>query len=647
MQAAESASRLSVEQDGTLLLDGARISPPESRSAVQTKRLVKATEHLAFFRDLRMELKAACPSIHYAICAAVTGESFASGAILFRGAQSLHSPLLVLSGRVTLLTSKTGFASASVEECLAPEVEAGSILSFSSVTWLEPRTVAAAACGPVQVLRLPARMFAERLKLSHLRMLSRRTAMLASLPLFDGCGAQVLRSLAHACVSVQHKQGEILAREGSVCEGLLVLLKGSARVSIKVPLEERCDVLICGDAPDATDETDMKDDAHANEDEHQDLLTMPSQRDDDGSAIEKTIAFISAPEVIGVIDLLDALLVCGRRAPYTVPDCLNLRPTTPVVEVRRLGLQTPERPTSVASVALCKDPEGDLSVTAFHGASVYAASATESVLIPTAAIVRHVGAAALSNLANAAFDRKIVRRALRSELQAQVAKERQERKLRSWSEMEVDETPPILLGQRATIIAAAALERLPARPQTAPHRSVPVSMTPSKSPASQRNEAALQMLDRATPIRTHFGLRRPTCHASTCSPHRPLGSLERRVSHSVSALPRVASTPGLLLGRKPILLPTRSSSPAHASPFRAKDQTFLRANNSQVHSMMGTDTYDRERVASGALARLSEASLDLARQPPNGEEATAKARSHEVASYKELARSLNDFEFDF
>jgi hypothetical protein len=400
--------------------------------------------------------------VHFRLCAGMQGQSCQSGDLIFSTSKSLHSPLLLLSGRATLLLNSGGGVQPCIDDCMPPEVEPGHCLSFASVTWLDPRTVAAAACGPLQLLRLPAQAYGEHAKLSHLRVLSRRAATLGSLPLLHGCDAPVLRALAHAAVSAQHRPGATLAREGSECKGLIVLTKGSARVCMTLNARG-------GVATSRNDHIPGCGEGCAGLATRMGTEGGTSDARDPLEGVERTIAQISAPEMIGVIDLIDALLAGVRKAPVELSSgCTHVGPANLTVEVRTLGPRQHEQPASGAALAASDaGPQGG-ATTAAHGATVRATSAGESMLLPTGAIVRHVGAVILSRLANVAFDRKLVRRALREEIQSQLEREAQEEKLRAQMYMEMDEPASIVLGGRAEAIAAAALRRPPPRPQRAP-----------------------------------------------------------------------------------------------------------------------------------------------------------------------------------
>lgn len=115
-----------------------------------------------------------------------------------------------------------------------PEVGPGQWLSRATATWLDASALAAIACCPTTLLWLPAEAYALRLKLTHLRTLSRRARLLDTLPQLVGCSPAALRSLAHAAVVSCHFPGARLAREGGACKGLLVLSSGSAKEKVAV-----------------------------------------------------------------------------------------------------------------------------------------------------------------------------------------------------------------------------------------------------------------------------------------------------------------------------------------------------------------------------------------------------------------------------
>jgi CRP-like cAMP-binding protein len=445
---------LAVASDGSIVLRGQALSTVNARSPAQIRDLMLLTEHLSFFRDLRTELSAAFPAVHYALCAGMQALSFQAGDLIFQTSKSLHSPLLLLSGRATLLVDNGGGILRCVEDCLPAEVETGHCLSSASVMWLDPRTVAAAACCPVQLLRLPAQAYGKHAKLPHLRVLSQRTATLNSLPLLNGCSASVLRSLAHAAVSAQHRPGETLAREGSACEGLIVLTKGSARV---------CITLDGGKGAAASwnhDASGVGEDCGSLA-KHTSTEGQANSAKEPRDGVERAIAQINAPELIGVIDLLEALLACGRNAPVEISSCAEVGAANLTVQVRVSRSSEVEGSGSGAAHAASDAGVRGGVPAATHGATVRAITVGASMLLPTCAIVRHVGAAILAQLASAAFDRKLVRRALREELQAQLAREAQEQKLRALSCTHSDEPACFILGGRAEAIAAAALRRPP------------------------------------------------------------------------------------------------------------------------------------------------------------------------------------------
>lgn len=602
---------LTVSRDGTLVLEGRSMRAPGLRPPAEVQQLMKATEQLSFFRDLRADLKADFPAVHYTMCAGMHGATFQSGEFLFRGGQSLQWPMLLLAGRATLLASATHGALD-----LPPELGPGQCLSFSSMTWLEPRAVAAAACCHVQLLRLPPAAYAERAKLSHLRMLSRRAAALGSLALLSGCTAPALRALAHAASAASHRQGTLLAREGAACQGLLVLLAGGAEVATELAGDRR------SSAP---------------------------------NRVERTIAFISAPEVIGVIDLLDALLNYGQHSPAAGHwRSAGLAYAAHAPERHRPGLGAKDDLAEVESYHT-------VVVDARHGVTVRAASAGETLLLPTAAIVRHLGASTLATLAHTAFDRKIVRRALKEELQAQFTRQLQEEQLRAQALLVLPPEEPVLLGNRANAIARASIPRPPSRPQTAVPRKGPRLVVSMSSP--RLSGAAIEMLTAPTTLRASMGSRRPSSSCmrpSSSSPYLPppLRSPGRAVQqtapprgHAVGHVPQPLRLSHSLSGfalrhlESPGARRVQSSSVGSDSPGSTRHSTGRALPPTSGRKPRFALPFEQAEDFSGA-AEAGYGRTPTAVRPPTTQKAWRHRTEGEQGLYEDLSASLSAIESD-
>ena len=243
-----SVLRLHGERMGLLPRDG-------RRSLSEARRLMPVTAQLRTMQDLRHELgDRPWGDVHLALCAELQPHFVPAGQLILSGMQALRRPMIILDGYATLLShpaptaSSSSSSSSSSSQPLrsrdddddddqpdeATELLPGDCLSAAITNWLHPRAIAAIARTDVQLLVLPGPVFTERCQLQLLRRLQRRERTLASLPLLRRRPASGLRALAHAAAEASYAAGQPICREGSVCDGLQVLLSGSAKVCVKL-----------------------------------------------------------------------------------------------------------------------------------------------------------------------------------------------------------------------------------------------------------------------------------------------------------------------------------------------------------------------------------------------------------------------------
>ena len=427
--------------------------PGQLRSLPEARRLMQLTLPLRSFREMRLEVGAtAWPDAHLALCLGLRPRYVPAGELLFDGMHMLRSPLLIIAGYGVLLAK----APASEQPEEAASLGPGECLSQASLTWLQPLAFAAVARTDVQILELPAAPFAKRLQLPLLQVLRRREDLLSELPLLRQCPHAGLRALAHAGLERVHANGAPILREGDACEGLEVLTSGVAVVSVHLaPLASSSSssglkkkLAPAGGAPD----------------------TAPSAQ----------LAEVGAPELLGVIDVLQALLDRGRKlaaathraaaaaaAPGSAPLCCAKAGSAAI---------------TAAASALAAEPLGGV-----HRASVTAHGKCRTLLLPTAELIRHLGTEALAELAAVAHDRSIIRSSLRTEAMRQ---RQRELTLATSSSYQKSLGPADPLGSRRDLLnvrsssTSSALGPGSARRKKPPPTVPPLAGAPSWAPST-------------------------------------------------------------------------------------------------------------------------------------------------------------------
>ena len=346
----------------------------------QVNKLIAATARLRLFRELRAAVGTAVwPNVHRALCAGLQPRVAADGELIFHGLHTLKSPLLVLHGEATLLAMPRPDVPPEEAAALRP----GDCLAAASLTWLQPLTTTAVARGRVQLLALPPDVYHQHCKLPHLQLLQQRALLLGRLPLLRGCGDTALRALAYSAERHARPPRAALLREGTPCTGLAVLASGSASVTVQ-------------------------------------LHKVGVGDGDDGGEASAAVAHIAAPELLGVIDVLSAVLDRGREARR---DTARREAAAAVAAARSGGPRlaprgealTPSPSSSSAAARKAAAP-----VTATHGASVVASTHRELLEVRTEEL-RHCPERSLLELAAAADARGSVREVLRHEHAAAAA----------------------------------------------------------------------------------------------------------------------------------------------------------------------------------------------------------------------------------
>ena len=142
--------------------------PGQKRPAAETRALMAATAGLAFFGQMRAELRGDWRQAHAELCAQMQPELCESDQLLFEGVHALRRPLVLLAGRAALLALPQPTRRETVE---VADVMPGDCLAPAALTWMQPRIATAVCRGTAQLLALPATVYGERLKLPHLRLL--------------------------------------------------------------------------------------------------------------------------------------------------------------------------------------------------------------------------------------------------------------------------------------------------------------------------------------------------------------------------------------------------------------------------------------------------------------------------------------------
>ena len=239
-----------------------------------------ATASVDSFRGLAQELGTEWYEAHTAMCAGAKPKLFNQGAMLFKGLHNLQHTYLILHGEATVLaTSPEAVANEGQDPQTAEALvlQPGDLFSKGTLTWLEPLTLTAVARCDMQLLELPQ---LSKVKLALLRTLHARVTQLRTLPLLEKCSDTALRALAYAARSEEHASGSAILQQGEACDGLTVLTSGRASISVAG-----------GPATPGI------------------------------AAGEKIfMGVVTAPELLGVIDLMKAVVAFGRasdRAGFT------------------------------------------------------------------------------------------------------------------------------------------------------------------------------------------------------------------------------------------------------------------------------------------------------------------------------------------
>ena len=363
------------------------------RPMAEARRLMTATADLRCFRDLRMELGSAWADAHFALCSELQPVFVPAGELIFSSATSLKRPLVILAGQAALLSQppplgQTDLSSRSLADEQPEEATVllpGDCITNATTSWLQPLAVAGVARTDMQLLCLPGTVFAERLQMPLLRLLQRRERVLSSLPLLRNCPASGLRALAHAAFEATHAPSAAICSEGEPCDGLQVLVKGSARVCARLstPGLSRPKPTPAAAAALAKSSSAVRK-----------AIVAPPPQSPPCDATEVQMAEIQAPELCGIIDVMLSVLQRGREVQSLAPP-----------------------PRRAAAVGLAADtPFERDSFAARHGASVLAVTGCRTLKLRTVDVLRHAGPSALVDLAGAAHDRSIIRSSLRAEL---------------------------------------------------------------------------------------------------------------------------------------------------------------------------------------------------------------------------------------
>jgi len=148
--------------------------PGQKRPAAEVRALMAATAGLAFFGQMRAELRGDWRQAHAELCAQMEPVLCESDQLLFEGVHGLRRPLVLLAGRAALLALPHPTRKETVE---VADVMPGDCLAPAVLTWMQPRIATAVCRGTAQLIALPATVYGERLRLPHLRLLQARHAL--------------------------------------------------------------------------------------------------------------------------------------------------------------------------------------------------------------------------------------------------------------------------------------------------------------------------------------------------------------------------------------------------------------------------------------------------------------------------------------
>ena len=141
--------------------------PGQKRPAAEVRALMAATTGLAFFGQMRAELRGDWRQAHAELCAQMEPVLCESDQLLFEGVHGLRRPLVLLAGRAALLALPHPTRKETVE---VADVMPGDCLAPAVLTWMQP---CIAGClpwhGPAD--RAACAVYGERLRLPHLRLL--------------------------------------------------------------------------------------------------------------------------------------------------------------------------------------------------------------------------------------------------------------------------------------------------------------------------------------------------------------------------------------------------------------------------------------------------------------------------------------------
>ena len=369
-----------------------QLPPGRKRSEKEARRLMVLSSHIRAFRDLKAELgPEKFAEAHLAICAEMQPRWIPAGELLFSGMQTIRSPLLILAGEATLLAQRHPSAPQPEE---AAVLLPGEIISNASLSWLQPLSIAAIARTQMQLLVLPGAPFAEKLQMPLLRVLAHREQVLAELPLLEKCPASGLRALAHAAEEILYAPDKPICAEDEACEDMLVLTKGTASVKI------RLGAAVMRPKPTPAAAAAL---AKSGKGASAEAPAKPPEEQETAQLAE-----VKAPELLCLIDVMQALLQRGREAQDSKGHQGG--------GVRRAHIP------GVTTLASPLQPGSGLG--AKHGASVITTTPCRALRLRTEQLLRHAGPEALLELASNAHDRSIIRSSLRTELLRQTQRKR-------------------------------------------------------------------------------------------------------------------------------------------------------------------------------------------------------------------------------
>ena len=303
--------------------------------------------HIKFFQTIQHLLrKDENRKILHKIYANSTLERYRKKDLLFQSNKvQAQTPSVILKGTVAMLSSKNG-KPVTHGICF----KEGDMISKEVIMWLEPNALALIAQGSLLVLQLPLDVYSQCIKVNFLQHLIRHSELLSQIPTLRNCPEGTLRGLAMAGSSILLPAKDHLAIQRDACSGLILLVSGTVAVSV-----------------DANDEI----------------------VDGEKSAVAtgRVIAHVSAPELVGLIDLIRPLCALGRNITNGVScDTIEFLPT--------------------------------------YGVTVRCTTQVEGLFIPTESVLELLaGTPSFAKLAATAAERGIVRDALKSEVKRQAIQE--------------------------------------------------------------------------------------------------------------------------------------------------------------------------------------------------------------------------------